>query len=78
MRNIACIGIIAMALVAGCNEHQRYAVPESDTEIAGGENLSTFSHDGHLWVVYDGYRAGGLSHHPDCPCINKGDYSYEK
>ena len=33
--------------------------------------LKTKSHDGHLVIVYDGYRGGGVMHHPDCPCLSK-------
>ena len=36
------------------------------------DDLYTVEHDGHMFVVYKniaGYAgAGGLEHHPDCPC----------
>lgn len=27
--------------------------------------------DGHEYVVYEGYKAGGLTHHEGCPCLEE-------
>lgn len=30
--------------------------------------LLTHVYEGHSYIIFDGVRAGGITHDPDCPC----------
>lgn len=34
--------------------------------------ITTAEHNGHSYIIYKGYRKGGITHDPDCPCHKKG------
>lgn len=62
--------LLAVALLLTACEPPTHT-PSSRTVVGrgrGGLVLKTVEHDGHTWVALDGSYAGGLEHHPDCPC----------
>lgn len=34
--------------------------------------IQTAEYNGHKYIIYKGYRKGGITHDPDCPCREKG------
>jgi len=60
--------VIALIIFSGCGgTNQNVQGVETHTDIGKYGDLYTVEHDGHDFVVYDGYKAGGFTHHPDCP-----------
>lgn len=45
--------------------------PEGEELItsAGSGTLETATHDGHKFIIYEGYRSGNAFHHPSCDCL---------
>jgi hypothetical protein len=64
---IACICLLGV----GCENEGLTA----GTDIKTLNDIITVEHDNHLFIVLSDFRgyggAGGLCHHPDCPCKNK-------
>jgi len=61
VKTIAAV-ILAVMLV-GCVEDKEKCV-----------YLRTVRHDGHTWVLCSGGSGTtGVVHHPDCPCLKKGE-----
>jgi hypothetical protein len=70
---ILCVGVVlplavvlfmvARSMINGSVQDQP---PHADTTATVSDYLRTVEHDGH-WFVGP-RRAGGLLHHPDCPC----------
>lgn len=67
-----CALVIASSLLlSGCEEH-----PASETEQSNVKcHMRTFSTviyavciEGHDYIVFDGYRKGGIVHSASCPC----------
>lgn len=40
----------------------------SETTIDSVSAIQSVKHDGHLFIVYDGFHSGNIIHHPDCSC----------
>lgn len=36
------------------------------------DSITTADYNGHRYIIYKGYRKGGIAHDPDCPCREKG------
>lgn len=61
--------ILALALGScGEGEVQR---PTSNTDLGTKGDIYNYKHDGHDLIVWDGLRAGGMIHHPDCKKCRK-------
>lgn len=66
---------LLLCFVAGCTVPDNTNQPEyietdttSVSRIGNGKfNLYTVQHDGHDYVVYSGYKKGGLTHSASCP-----------
>ena len=67
-----CALVIASALcLLGCEEHTDYEPAQSNVKYI----MRTFSTviysiciEGHDYIVFDGYRKGGIVHSESCPC----------
>jgi hypothetical protein len=57
------LALVACAIAGGSGKDKP---SPADTTVTVSDYLRTVEHDGH-WFVGPGY-AGGLLHHPDCPC----------
>jgi len=60
--------MVARSMINGSVQDQP---PPADTTVTVNDYLRTVEHDGH-WFVGPRY-AGGLLHHPDCPCGGKAE-----
>jgi hypothetical protein len=73
---ISGVILLLLSLMGWClynfptSESEQVTEEKSSVMTKGGE-LITVEHDGHLFVVLSGFRAGGLVHHPDCPKCTK-------
>lgn len=59
--------IIMILLVAGCGE---YKEPEKRFGL-GANEIFVETVRGHDYVIYDGYRKGGIVHAESCQCKSK-------
>lgn len=56
-------------VLTGCKK------PEQGLESTWGrfhEEITTTEYNGHRFILYKGYRRGGITHDPDCQCREKG------
>jgi len=59
--------LTVVALFGTSCERENVKAPESGVQIGPG-NLRSYDFDGHKFIIYNGYKNGGLIHHPGCPC----------
>lgn len=62
---VATVATLIALAVGAINGQRRTGKQEGDQGPPASWNLHTVQHDGH-WFVKD--AAGGVCHHPDCPC----------
>lgn len=36
------------------------------------DSINKAEYSGHRYIIYKGFRKGGITHDPDCPCKKKG------
>ena len=65
---VLLIAMIAALIISGSGSDN----PTTESEKAVGGTIQTISHAGHLFVIWDGYNAGGIIHSPACSCIKGG------
>ena len=68
----SCALVITSALcLAGCGEHTDTA-PAHPNEKYFKKNVGTLIYsieiEGHDYIIFDGYRKGGIIHSESCPC----------
>jgi hypothetical protein len=69
MKNIVLLSIL---LLCGCGEYPQY--PNSKTtKFSAIDEIKTVEHDGHEFVIWDGYRNGTMIHHPSCHCLKESE-----
>lgn len=63
MKNKLTLSILTLLAVTltGCE-----GTTHSDTGLGG--RIITRKYNGHSYIIYRGYRKGGITHDPDCPC----------
>jgi hypothetical protein len=66
MKSTLLLLTAALSLI-GCNnpiaEEAKKAAPRKESE------LQTIDHDGHQFVVLNGYQKAAILHHPGCKCV---------
>lgn len=60
--------LILSLFFIGCDE---YKPTEQEISDFYSSSLKTVNYEGHKFIIYDGYREGGIVHHPDCHCHQK-------
>lgn len=45
---------------------------QQDIDRQYDSQLTTVNYRGHSYILYTGYKQGGIVHDPDCPCREKG------
>ena len=66
--------LLACLALAGCWTPKPVRLEPSTVswtpvQRAGTPAIRTMAHDGHLFVIWNQDYAGGLLHHPSCPCF---------
>ena len=67
---LTLLALLALTLT-GCG----YKHGEIDTNNrlnSVNDALMKAKYEGHNYIIYKGYRKGGITHDPDCPCREKG------
>jgi hypothetical protein len=62
---------IAMVLLTLFFAYGCMSPPDRAGRNALSGEMGVFTLDGHEYVVWDGYHAGGIVHHAGCPCIGR-------
>lgn len=70
---ITLLALCAVALTGCVGESQRDKVDTKQQSLYLGGKIMTADYNGHRYIIYKGYRKGGITHDPDCPCRKKGD-----
>ena len=69
---ISILALLALTLT-GCENPKANAQQQCMIESSGvPECLETVKFRGHSYILYKGYKRGGITHDPDCPCRKKG------
>ena len=74
MKKLTLTLLILLALtLTGCENPKANAQQQCIIESSGvPECLETVKFRGHSYILYKGYKRGGITHDPDCPCRKKG------
>lgn len=66
MKNKLTTLLLALCAVAltGCKRENM----RKDYGFDVYDSIQTVDYKGHRYIVYKGYRKGGITHDPDCPC----------
>lgn len=68
VNNITLFALLVLTLT-GC---VRDKINEAET-FSYDDSLITADYHGHRYIIYKGFKRGGITHDPDCPCQEK-DY----
>lgn len=70
---LTLLALLALTLT-GCGEDsQKGKVDTNQSSLNSVEDkIVTAEYNGHRYIIYKGYRKGGITHDPDCPCWEKG------
>ena len=61
--------IIASALcIAGCEKYEQVQLNGKYYNTTIGVRIYSIEIEGHDYIVFDGYRKGGIVHSESCPC----------
>lgn len=55
---VVLIAVVTCAIIFGS--------PDRDHRLYKTSEVYTVQHDGHMFVLYDGWKEGGILHHPSC------------
>ncbi len=64
------LALLALTLT-GCEELTQEEAQQI-IDNSASYHLRTVNYHGHSYIIYRGYREGGITHDPDCPCREKG------
>lgn len=64
---LTILALLALTLT-GCEKEN----VDKDDGFDRYDSIQTAEYNGHRYIVYKGYREGGITHDPDCPCREKG------
>ena len=61
--------VIASALcIAGCEKYEKVQTNGKYRNTTIGVRMYSIEIEGHDYIVFDGYRKGGITHSESCPC----------
>ena len=64
-----CALVIASALcLAGCEEYEQVQPNGKYSNPTIGVIIYSIEIEGHDYIVFNGYRKGGITHSESCPC----------
>lgn len=63
VNNITFLVLLTLALT-GCISDK---INEAET-FSYDDSLITADYHGHRYIIYKGFKRGGITHDPDCPC----------
>ncbi len=69
---ISALCLLALTLM-GCRELTPEQRQQRLDDMYGGA-LKTVNYRGHSYIIFifDGVKQGGITHDPECPCLEKG------
>lgn len=65
---LTILALLALTLT-GCEEEN----VSKDDGFDRYDSIQTAEYNGHSYIIYKGYRKGGITHDPDCPCQKGGE-----
>lgn len=68
---LTLLALLALTLT-GCENPSTNAQSQRIESSGIPESLEVVKFKGHSYILYKGYRRGGITHDPDCPCREKG------
>lgn len=70
---ISIIALLALTLT-GCMEESQMGKVDTKQQWLNSvdDKIVTAEYNGHSYIIYKGYKKGGITHDPDCPCREKG------
>lgn len=70
---LTLLALLALTLT-GCMEDSQMSKVNTDQQQLNSvyDKIVTAEYNGHSYIIYKGYRKGGITHDPDCPCREKG------
>lgn len=70
---LTLLALLALTLT-GCMEDSQMGKVNTDQQQLNSvyDKIVTAEYNGHSYIIYKGYRKGGITHDPDCPCREKG------
>ena len=61
--------VIASALcLSGCEKYEQLQIKEKYCNIPFEARIYSIEIEGHDYIVFNGYRKGGITHSESCPC----------
>jgi uncharacterized lipoprotein NlpE involved in copper resistance len=71
---LTLLALLALTLT-GCMEDSQMGKVNTDQQQLNSvyDKIVTAEYNGHSYIIYKGYRKGGITHDPDCPCREKGE-----
>ena len=63
--------IVSALCISGCEEHTDSASTQSNGKYFNnsfGACIYSVEIEGHEYIIFDGYRKGGIIHSESCPC----------
>lgn len=69
---ILFLSLLALTLT-GCGQDQ---LGTNNRLNSLDDAIMKAEYEGHSYIIYKGYRKGGITHDPDCQCHKKGGSEY--
>lgn len=70
MKKLTILFLTLLALtLTGCGQEQ---LGTNNRLNSLDDAIMKAEYDGHSYIIYKGYRKGGITHDPDCQCHKKG------
>ena len=69
---ILFLSLLALTLT-GCGQGQ---LGTNNRQNSLNDAIMKAEYEGHSYIIYKGYRKGGITHDPDCQCHKKGGSEY--
>ena len=60
--------ITSALLLAGCEEYEKVQANRKYYNTTIGVRIYSIEIEGHDYIVFNGYRKGGITHSESCPC----------
>lgn len=70
---LTLLALLALTLT-GCGKESQIGKVDTNQRVSNAvdDKIITAEYNGHSYIIYKGYRKGGITHDPDCPCREKG------
>ena len=69
---LTLLALLALTLT-GCGQDQ---LGTNNRLNSLDDAIMKAEYEGHSYIIYKGYRKGGITHDPDCQCHKKGGSEY--